>query len=89
VIFHNTNHLVGAKGWDILLSKTGFTNEAGHCLIMRVKQAGKDATLVLLNSKGGASSRLDALNIRRFLSDPREEKSRVATMHKGTHRTAS
>lgn len=68
VTFHNTNHLVGAKGWDILLSKTGFTNEAGHCLIMRLQQAGKNATLVLLNAKAGAGSRFDALNIRRFLA---------------------
>lgn len=89
VIFHNTNHLVGAKGWDILLSKTGFTNEAGHCLIMRVKHAGKDATLVLLNSKATASSRLDALNIRQFLSSQRDEQNRIATMHRGAHRTAS
>ena len=70
VAFHNTNHLVGAKGWDILLSKTGFTNEAGHCLIMRIQQAGKNATLVLLDAKASASSRFDALTIRRFLSSP-------------------
>lgn len=68
VTFHNTNHLVGAKDWDILLSKTGFTNEAGHCLIMRLQQAGKNATLVLLNAKAGAATRFDALQIRRFLA---------------------
>lgn len=70
VTFRNTNHLVGAKGWDVLLSKTGFTNEAGHCLIMRIKQAGKSATLVLLNAKATAATRLDALNIRRLLANP-------------------
>ena len=68
VTFHNTNRLVGTKGWDILLSKTGFTNEAGHCLIMRIKQAGKDATLVLLNAGATQSSRRDALSIRNFLN---------------------
>ncbi len=70
ITFHNTNHLVGKKGWDILLSKTGFTNEAGHCLIMRLQQAGKNATLVLLNAKGNTSRQFDALNIRRFLVSP-------------------
>ncbi|MFS2214825.1 serine hydrolase, partial [Telluria sp. Tellsp104] len=40
VEYHNTNRLVGAKGWDIGLSKTGYTQEAGRCLIMRVKAAG-------------------------------------------------
>jgi D-alanyl-D-alanine carboxypeptidase/D-alanyl-D-alanine endopeptidase (penicillin-binding protein 7) len=68
--FHNTNHLVGAKGWEVLLSKTGFTNEAGHCLIMRIKQAGHNATLVLLNAKATASTHFDALNIRRLLDQP-------------------
>jgi D-alanyl-D-alanine carboxypeptidase/D-alanyl-D-alanine endopeptidase (penicillin-binding protein 7) len=70
VVFHNTNHLVGAKGWEVLLSKTGFTNEAGHCLVMRIKQAGKSVTLVLLNAKANAATRFDALNIRRFLMHP-------------------
>ena len=34
--YHNTNRLVGQKGWQILLSKTGYTSEAGRCLIMCV-----------------------------------------------------
>lgn len=70
VSFHNTNHLVGAKGWEVLLSKTGFTNEAGHCLIMRIKQAGQNATLVLLNAKATSATRFDASNIRRLLTHP-------------------
>lgn len=68
VQFHNTNPLVGAKGWDILLSKTGFTNEAGHCLVMRIRQAGQDATLVLLNARATTSARVDALQVRRWLA---------------------
>lgn len=66
--FHNTNRLVGANGWDVLLSKTGFTNEAGHCLIMRIQQAGAHATLVLLNAKADSSRVFDALNIRKLLA---------------------
>jgi serine-type D-Ala-D-Ala endopeptidase (penicillin-binding protein 7) len=65
---HNTNHLVGASGWDVLLSKTGFTNEAGHCLIMRIEQAGTHATLVLLNARANSTRVFDALQIRQFLS---------------------
>lgn len=79
VAFHNTNHLVGSKGWDVLLSKTGFTNEAGHCLIMRIKQAGQNATLVLLNAKATAATRLDALNIRRLLANPVQAQSSMST----------
>lgn len=70
VSFHNTNSLVGAPGWNVLMSKTGFTNEAGHCLIMRIKQAGKTATLVLLNARAGTSSVFDASKIRQLLVHP-------------------
>ncbi len=30
--FRNTNHLVYRDNWNIQLTKTGFTNAAGHCL---------------------------------------------------------
>ncbi len=29
-VVNNTNRVVGARGWNVLLSKTGFTNEDGH-----------------------------------------------------------
>jgi hypothetical protein len=35
VAFRNTNRLVGSGAWDIGLSKTGFINEAGRCLVMQ------------------------------------------------------
>ena len=78
VAFRNTNRLVGKSGWDISLSKTGFTNEAGHCLIMRIQQAGKNATLVLLNAPGGGSTFADARNIRQFLTGKPAAPTRVA-----------
>ena len=64
----NTNQLVGKKGWDILLSKTGFTNEAGRCLVMRLRAAGRTVLLVLLDSPATSMRTLDALNITRFLA---------------------
>ena len=68
VEYHNTNRLVGAKGWNIRLSKTGYTAEAGRCLIMRIRAAGKSATMVLLNA-GTSSVRIaDALKIRRMVA---------------------
>jgi D-alanyl-D-alanine carboxypeptidase/D-alanyl-D-alanine endopeptidase (penicillin-binding protein 7) len=70
VEYHNTNRLVGAKGWEVGLSKTGYTEEAGRCLIMRIKSAGKNATLVLLNAKANSARMMDALNIRRFIAGP-------------------
>ena len=68
VEYRNTNRLVGAKGWDIGLSKTGYTREAGRCLIMSIKVAGKNATMVLLNASASSARILDALNVRRFIT---------------------
>jgi D-alanyl-D-alanine carboxypeptidase/D-alanyl-D-alanine endopeptidase (penicillin-binding protein 7) len=77
VEYHNTNRLVGAKGWDIGMSKTGYTEEAGRCLIMRIKSAGKNATVVLLNAKANSARLMDAFNIRRFISGGEDEQPRV------------
>ena len=68
VEYRNTNRLVGAKGWDIGLSKTGYIQEAGRCLIMNIKAGGKNATMVLLNAGASSARILDALNIRRFIT---------------------
>lgn len=68
VEFHNTNRLVGRKGWDIRLSKTGYTEEAGRCLALRLKdKAGRDVTLVLLDADGSAERLADAAKIRKTL----------------------
>jgi D-alanyl-D-alanine endopeptidase (penicillin-binding protein 7) len=56
----NTNQLVGASDWDIQLSKTGFTREAGSCVTMRLKSGGKQFTLVLLDADDVAHRQLDA-----------------------------
>lgn len=97
VEYHNTNRLVGAKGWDIGLSKTGYTDEAGRCLIMRIKTAGHNATLVLLNASANSARVLDALNIRRFIDGdsqvataepPRHNKRRLAKVSLRQRRAA-
>jgi len=84
VEYHNTNRLVGAKGWDVGMSKTGYTEEAGRCLIMRIKAAGKNATLVLLNARANSVRLMDAFNIRRYIAGPEGEPKvmTVAAHHK-------
>jgi D-alanyl-D-alanine carboxypeptidase/D-alanyl-D-alanine endopeptidase (penicillin-binding protein 7) len=64
----NTNRLVGAPGWNILLSKTGFTNEAGRCISMRLEAAGRTVAVVLMGAMGSGERALDATNIRRWLA---------------------
>jgi len=64
---HNTNRLVGGAGWDIRLSKTGYTEEAGRCLTMRMKSGVKTYTVVLLDANGSAQRLRDASKIRQTL----------------------
>jgi D-alanyl-D-alanine carboxypeptidase/D-alanyl-D-alanine endopeptidase (penicillin-binding protein 7) len=67
-LVRNTNGLVGAPGWNILLSKTGFTNEAGRCLSMRLEAAGRTVAVVLMGAVNSSGRALDAINIRRWLA---------------------
>jgi serine-type D-Ala-D-Ala endopeptidase (penicillin-binding protein 7) len=66
--YHNTNRLVRDKNWNILLSKTGFTNEAGRCIIMRVRAAGHNAVMVLLNARQSINRTADANHLYRMLA---------------------
>ncbi|OWW20035.1 serine hydrolase [Noviherbaspirillum denitrificans] len=68
VQYRNTNRLVGREGWDIHLSKTGFTREAGRCLVMRFQAAGKNVIMVLLNAKESAARMIDAENVQRLVT---------------------
>ena len=65
--YNNTNHLVRDRNWNILLSKTGFTREAGRCIIMRIQAAGHNAILVLLNARETVNRTADAITVRRML----------------------
>jgi len=65
---HNTNKLVGGSGWDIQLSKTGYTEEAGRCLTMRIKSGIQHFTVVLLDADGSAQRLRDATRIRASLA---------------------
>ena len=67
VAFRNTNRLVGTGAWDIGLSKTGFINEAGRCLVMQATLAGRAVIIVLLDSWGKYSRIGDANRIRKWL----------------------
>jgi D-alanyl-D-alanine endopeptidase (penicillin-binding protein 7) len=65
--FRNTNSLVHRERWDIALSKTGFTSEAGNCLVMRTTIVNRPLIVVLLNSWGKLSKYGDSGRIRDWL----------------------
>ena len=75
--YNNSNLLVKYKAsndWHIGLSKTGFINEAGHCLVMHSTIATKPVVIVLLDSWGSRSRIGDANRIRHWLKTRAEEK---------------
>ena len=67
VTFKNTNGLVREGEWEIGLSKTGFINEAGRCLVMQATIAGEPMIVVLLDSNGKLTRIGDANRIRKWM----------------------
>lgn len=65
--FNNTNRLVKNPSWDIGLQKTGYISEAGQCLVMQAKVAGRKLIMVFLDSAGKLSRIADAERVRRWL----------------------
>lgn len=85
--YHNTNHLVSNHNWNILLSKTGFTREAGRCIIMRIQAAGRNAIVVLLNARETVNRTADAMRVHRMLrGEPEQLVTEVSSKrHSGKH----
>ena len=73
--YNNTNRLVKNPSWNIGLQKTGYIAEAGQCLVMQVKIAGRQLIMVLLDSTGKLSRLGDAERVRRWV-----ESSPAATL---------
>ena len=65
--FRNTNHLVFKPNWSIQLTKTGYTDEAGHCLVMRTQMAGKPVAFVVLDSFGKLTHMADASRLKKWI----------------------
>ncbi len=66
--FRTTNALVRSPSWDISLQKTGYITEAGRCLVMQAKFAGRQLIMVFLDSAGKYSRIGDAERVRRWVS---------------------
>ena len=67
LMFGNTNRLVLNPRWEIGLQKTGYISEAGQCLVMQVKVAGRKLIMVFLDSAGKLSRLGDAERVRRWV----------------------
>lgn len=77
--FLSSNRLVRHAGsWDIELQKTGFTNEAGRCLVMQAKIADRRLTMIFLNSVGKLTRYGDASRVRTRLELEQRKSARSA-----------
>ncbi len=74
--FVNTNSLVRDHRWQISLSKTGYLEDAGRCLVMQTELGQRPVLIVLLNSIGKYTRFADANRIKQWIEGP--PKSRKA-----------
>lgn len=65
--YNNSNRLIRNPEWDIGLQKTGYISEAGRCLVMQAKIAGRKLIMVFLDSTGKLSRSQDAERVRRWV----------------------
>jgi len=67
LVYGNTNRLLKNKNWDIALSKTGYINESGRCLVMQASFEGETVLIVLLNSFGKLTPFGDSNRLRKWM----------------------
>ncbi|MES9962146.1 MAG: D-alanyl-D-alanine endopeptidase [Candidatus Sedimenticola sp. 20ELBAFRAG] len=65
--FGNTNRLLKNQNWKIRLSKTGYINESGRCLVMMADIAEKPLMIVLLDSFGKLTPFGDSNRLRKWI----------------------
>lgn len=65
--FRNTNALVRKDSWNIEVSKTGFTNSAGHCLVMSTEMNKRPVAFVVLDAFGKYTHMADANRLKKWL----------------------
>jgi D-alanyl-D-alanine endopeptidase (penicillin-binding protein 7) len=65
--YGNTNRLLKNQNWHIALSKTGYLNEAGRCLVMQATIEGESVSIVLLNSFGKLTPFGDSNRLRKWM----------------------
>ena len=67
LVYGNTNRLLKNESWDIALSKTGYINESGRCLVMQANIEGERVSIILLNSFGKLTPFGDSNRLRQWL----------------------
>ena len=74
--YGNTNRLLRNSRWDIQISKTGYINEAGRCLVMHTEFNGTPTVVVFLNSFGKLTPFGDANRVRKWIEKGVDDNNR-------------
>jgi D-alanyl-D-alanine endopeptidase (penicillin-binding protein 7) len=74
LMYRNTNLLIGKEDWEILVQKTGFTNDAGQCLVMEAMLDERPVVMVFLNSFGKLTRTADARRVRKWMAAQQPQK---------------
>jgi len=81
--FSNTDHLIRKSNWNITLTKTGFTNQAGHCLVLLTTMANRPVSVVILDAFGKYTHFADATRLRNWMETGKSNQApQIAVQYK-------
>jgi D-alanyl-D-alanine endopeptidase (penicillin-binding protein 7) len=81
--YRNTNPLTRDERWQVELSKTGYLNEAGRCLVMQAVIEDRRVYAVFLNAQGKLTPVGDANRLRRWLQETGDLRSMTVSARGG------
>ncbi|SOE87323.1 D-alanyl-D-alanine carboxypeptidase [Burkholderia sp. YR290] len=65
--YRNTDPVVLQSDWDVQLAKTGYTREAGRCIVVDVNMPDGQLIIALLGARSSRARAADLVTIRRWL----------------------
>ena len=65
--YHNTDPVVRWDDWDVQLAKTGYTREAGRCIVVDVIMHNGPVIIALLGARSSAARTADLATIRNWV----------------------
>ncbi|WP_295982033.1 serine hydrolase [uncultured Variovorax sp.] len=86
--YNTTNRLVKSPDWEIGVQKTGYISEAGQCLVMQARVAGRKLIMVFLDSAGKFSRIADAERVRRWVETTHSVGSPAASSRNAAYQVA-
>ncbi len=82
--YRNSNRLIDDPKWEIGLQKTGYIAEAGRCMVMSARLAGRQVIMVFLDAADKAARIGDAQRVRRWVeSASQTEHPELAAFRRG------